>query len=199
MRRERVPEVHVVIALFLFFVSVLILLAVVVGIVAVPVMVARKFVRNGPPSRMAETQYADDARKLVKEIKESLKTCPLDSEQKSQMLRQVRDVPDNVVRALNKLHRLRRIKKIAKRSEDVTNASDVLNDIKLMERQIVVELRRTHETLLSVPVSLMKVDTARGERNLDRMIAELSETNQRLNDLADSYGDLRAKQNLGYQ
>jgi len=47
-------------------------------------------------------------------------------------------------------------------------------------------------------VTLMKVDAARGERNFDRVIVALSETNQRLNDLADSYGEVRAKRNLGY-
>ncbi len=176
----------------------LIALAIVAGLIAAPIAIARHLQPSRPPSKMPESQYADDARRLVDEIKAALKICPIPYEQKTELLRQVKDIPDNVVRALHKLHRLRRIKKIAKRSDDATNADSVLNDIKVMERQIVGELRRTHETLLSVPVSLMKVDVARNERSLDRIIAALSETNQRLNDLADSYGEVRAKQNLSY-
>lgn len=185
------------IVLVLFFLFVLASLAIVIGLVAVPFIVARKLQQNSPPSHMAESQYADDARRLVNEIKGALKTCPLAYDQKSEVLRQVRDIPANVTRALHKLHRLRRIKKIAKRANGATNAADVLAEITLMEDQVVSELRRAHETLLSVPVSLMKVDAARGERTLDRIIAELSETNQRLNDLADSYGEVRA--GLRYQ
>jgi len=194
-------EVGVFIPLFILLLLMLIAIVILVGIVAVPVAIARRLQRlqpHRPPSRMAESQYADDAQRLVREIKEALKACPIPYEQKTELLRQVRDIPGNVARALHKLQRLRRIKKIAKRSEDAANAADVLDDIVRMERQIVDELRRTHETLLAVPVTLMKVDAARGERNFDRVIVALSETNQRLNDLADSYGEVRAKRNLGY-
>jgi hypothetical protein len=115
------------------------------------------------------------------------------------VLRQVRDVPDNVLKAVQKLHRLRRLKKIAKRSDESANAGDVLRDIKDIERRILDELRCTHETLLAVPVALMKVDAARGNRNLDRIMAELSETNVRLNDLAASHEELRSTgQSLRY-
>lgn len=186
------------IPLFILLLLMLIAIVILVGIVAVPVAIARRLQPHRPPSRMAESQYADDAQRLVREIKEALKACPIPYEQKTELLRQVRDIPGNVVRALHKLQRLRRIKKIAKRSEDAANAADVLDDIVRMERQIVDELRRTHETLLAVPVTLMKVDAARGERNFDRVIVALSKTNQRLNDLADSYGEVRAKRNLGY-
>jgi hypothetical protein len=143
------------------------------------------------PPKMPESQYATDARKLVDEIKETLKTSPLDSEQRAAVLRQVRDVPDNVAKAVLKLHRLRRLKKIAKRADDV-DTGIVLSDIKEMEQRIQTELRNTHETLLSVPVSLMKVDTARSDRNLDRIVTELSATNQRLNDIASTYDDMKA-------
>jgi len=186
----------VFVPLFILFLLMLIAIVILVGIIAVPVAIVRHLQPHHPPSRMAESQYADDARRLVREIKETLKTCPIAYEQKTELLRQVRDIPAGVVRALHRLQRLRRIRKIARRSADV--AAAVLDDIARMERQIVDELRRTHETLLEVPVALMKVDVARGERNLDRIIAALSETNQRLNDLADSYGEVRAERSMGY-
>ncbi|BCX03343.1 MAG: hypothetical protein KatS3mg053_1281 [Candidatus Roseilinea sp.] len=186
------------IPLLLLLVLALIAMAILVRLIVPFVAIARRFQSERPPAKMPEAQYADDARRLVDEIKAALKTCPLPYEQKTALLRQVRDVPNNVTRALCKLNRLRRIAKIAKRSEEAAHAAGVLDDIKAMERCIVDELRRTHETLLTVPVVLMKVDVARGERNLDRIIAELSETNRRLNDLADSYGEVRAEQNLSY-
>lgn len=186
------------IPLLLFLFLALIAIAILVRLVVPFIAVVRRFQAERPPAKMPEAQYAADANRLVDEIRDALKSCPIPYEQKTELLRQVRDVPANVNRAVSKLHRLRRIKKIAKRSEDVAGAADVLSDIAAMERCIIGELRRTHETLLAVPVTLMKVDVARGERNLDRIIAELSETNRRLNDLADSYGEVRAQQNLSY-
>lgn len=186
------------IPLLLFLFLALILIAVLVAGVATIMAVARHAQFERPLAKMPEAQYAADANRLVNEIKDALKACPIPYEQKTALLRQVRVVPGNVNRALHKLHRLRRIKKIAKRAEDAANAPDVLSDIAEIERGIINELRRTHETLLAVPVTLMKVDVARGGRNLDRIIAELSETNRRLNDLADSYGEVRARQNLSY-
>jgi hypothetical protein len=183
------------------FAVALLLLAVVISIVivAVFIMAAASAMHNANkhsvPPKMPESQYVTDARKLVNEIKETLKTSPLDGEQRAAVLRQVRDVPDNVAKAVHKLHRLRRLKKIAKRAEDVDTVV-VLSDIKEMEQRIQSELRHTHETLLSVPVSLMKVDTARSDRNLDRIVTELSATNQRLNDIAASYDDLKAQQSF---
>ncbi|MFN4294431.1 MAG: hypothetical protein ACK4JD_09890 [Thermoflexales bacterium] len=179
----------------LFLLLALIALAILLGLAVPFAMFARRFQSERPPAGMPEGQYAADAVRLVDEIKDVLKSCPIPYEQKAELLRQVRDVPGNVNRAVCKLNRLRRIKKIAKRAE---GAANVLGEIEAMERGIVGELRRTHETLLTVPVTLMKVDVARGERNLDRIIAELGETNRRLNDLADSYSEVRAAQNLSY-
>jgi len=179
------------------FALAVLLLAMIVSfvIVAVFILAAASVLRNtnkhSVPPKMPESQYVSDAHKLVNEIKETLKTSPLDNEQRAAVLRQVRDVPDNVAKAVQKLHRLRRLKKIAKRTEDV-DTDVVLSDIKEMERRIQTELRHTHETLLSVPVSLMKVDTARSDRNLDRIVTELSATNQRLNDIASTYDDMKA-------
>lgn len=180
------------IALIILLFAVFVAFAVLAGFVLLPLITMSQRNKAAFPAKMPEAQYVDDARRLVNEIKETLKGSPLSAEQRNAVLGQVKDVPDNVVKAVQKLHRLRRLKKIAKRSEDATNSGEVLREIKEMERNIEEELRRTHETLLAVPVSLMKVDTARGNRNLDRIIEELSETNLRLNDLATSHEEVRA-------
>jgi hypothetical protein len=44
-----------------------------------------------------------------------------------------------------------------------------------------------------MPVALMKLDLARGDRDFQRMVAALDEANRRLHDLAESYEALRAR------
>jgi hypothetical protein len=44
-----------------------------------------------------------------------------------------------------------------------------------------------------MPVALMKLDLARGDRDFQRMVAALDEANRRLHDLAESYEELRAR------
>ncbi|GIV83119.1 MAG: hypothetical protein KatS3mg052_0126 [Candidatus Roseilinea sp.] len=183
------------IPLLLLLLLALIASVIVLGLAVPCVVLARRCRSERLPARMPEGQYAADAVRLVDEIRDALKSCPIPYEQKTALLRQVRDVAGNVNRAVGKLNRLRRIKKIAKRSEE---AAHVLSEIEVMERSIVGELRRTHETLLAVPVTLMKVDVARGERNFDRIIAELGEANRRLNDLAESYREVRTAQTPSY-
>lgn len=151
------------------------------------------------PHKMPENQYAYDAGKLVNEIKATVKTCPMSAEQKSSLLRQVKDVPDNTAKALWKLYRLRKLKKMVKQSEYSENSAELLSDIKSMERNVIAELQRMRETLLPIPLALMKVDSARSERSLERIVAELSETNLRLNDLAAGYDEVRtASQSFRY-
>jgi large-conductance mechanosensitive channel len=185
-------EVRVSLAVIALTLAVIVSFIILASFVIVPMVVMNNHQRNSVPGKMPEAQYVDDARRLVNEIKETLKASALDADQRNAVLDQVRNVPDNVLKAVQKLYRLRRLKKIAKRSEDATNSAEVLRDIKDMEHRIQEELRRTHETLLSVPVNLMKVDAARSSRNLDRIVSELSETNLRLNDLAASQEEVRA-------
>jgi hypothetical protein len=139
-------------------------------------------------------QYADDARRLVEEIKDILRNSPLSPEQKSALLAQVRAVPESTTRAMNKLGRLRKIRSIAQRTPGSASVATTLHDIDQLEDRLVAELQHMRETLLAISVGLVRVDVVRGDRSLDRMVAELSHTNQRLSDLADSYGEVRAEQ-----
>jgi hypothetical protein len=183
----------------IFFLSFLILAAILFLFIGIPILIAK----NSSPqmtfdATMPEARYAKDARKLVQVINETLKTSPISAEQKSEVQKQTKEVTANVNKALSKLERLRKIKKIAKRNEDAANSPEVLRDIKAMERKIQDELLRTHEVLLSMPVMLMKVDAARGDRDMDRIIDNLSDTNHRLDDLATGYDDLRSNSSYGY-
>ena len=184
----------------IFLLSFLILAAILFIFIGIPILIVKQSGSqiSFDPS-LPEAHYAKDARKLVQVVNETLKTSHISPEQKSEMQRQMKEVTANVNRALNKLERLRKVKKIARRNEDASNSAQVLGEIRVMEQKIRDELRVTHEVLLSMPITLMKVDTARGDRDLDRAIDNLSNTNQRLNDLASGYDDLRSNNSYGYQ
>ena len=184
----------------IFLLSFLIIAAILFIFIGIPLLIVKNSgTQMTFDSSLPESHYANDARKLVQEINETLKTSPLSAEQKSEVQRQIKDVPANVNKALNKLQRLRRLKKIAKRNEDASNSATVISDIKVMEQKIRDELLKTHEELLAMPITLMKVDTARGSRDLDRIIESLSDTSSRLNDLASGYDDLRSSNSYRYQ
>jgi len=171
-----------------FVLIALIALALLISVVVLVVVAMR---RPQGEHAMSEAQYAKDARRLVTEIQGILASSPLPPEQRAELLRQLNQAPQNITHALGKLGRLRRVKKIAQRSE---GAGAVLQELALLEAQIVAELRSAHQTLLDAPVALMKLDLARGDRDLQRIIAALGEANQRLHDLAESYKDVRIHQ-----
>lgn len=183
----------------IFLLSFLILAAILFLFIGIPILIVKQSGSqiSFDPS-LPEAHYAKDARKLVQVVNESLKTSHISQEQKSEVQRQMKEVTANVNRALNKLERLRKVKKIARRNEDANNSAQVLSEIRVMEQKLRDELRMTHEVLLSMPVTLMKVDDARGNRELDRVIENLSSTNQRLNDLASGYNDLRSTNSYGF-
>ncbi len=170
-----------------FLLMTLVVLALFVGLVVLMAVAVRRWQGERTTS---EAQYAEDARRLVTEIQGILASSPLPPEQRAELLRQLNQAPQNITRALGKLQRLRRVKKIAQRSEQ---AGAVLQELAHLEAQIVAELRSAHQTLLAAPVALMKLDLARGDRDLQRIIAALDEANQRLRDLAESYEALRAR------
>lgn len=141
-----------------------------------------------------ERREADDVRRLAEEIGDLLKTSPLSQQQKADLRAQIKQVPENTSHALAKLNRLRRLKDIAQHQADSDYAAEVLRQLDDMEAQVHAQLRQMRYTLLDLSVALMKVDVSRGDGSLDRLIARLSETNQRLDDLADGYADVRSEQ-----
>jgi len=138
----------------------------------------------------SEWAHVDHARRLVTETKDILASSSLAPKQRAELLRQLNQVPENIIRALGKLQRLRRVKEIAKSSG---HARAVLDEIAHLEAQILAGLRNAYQTLLAAPVTLMKLDLARGDRDLQHIIAELGEANQRLRDLAESYEALHER------
>jgi DNA repair exonuclease SbcCD ATPase subunit len=157
---------------------------------------ARPATGHAQPNQRRQTderREADDVRRLAEEIGDLLKTSPLSQQQKSDLRAQIKQVPENTSHALAKLNRLRRLKDIAHHQADSDYAAEVMRELEAMEAQVHAQLRQMRYTLLDLSVALMKVDVSRGDGSLDRLIARLSETNQRLDDLADGYADVRAE------
>jgi ElaB/YqjD/DUF883 family membrane-anchored ribosome-binding protein len=148
---------------------------------------------NQQRQRPDERREADDVRRLAEEIGDLLKTSPLSQQQKADLRAQIKQVPENTSHALAKLNRLRRLKDIAQHQADSDYAAEVVRQLDEMEAQVYAQLRQMRYTLLDLSVALMKVDVSRGDGSLDRLITRLSETNQRLDDLADGYADVRAE------
>jgi ElaB/YqjD/DUF883 family membrane-anchored ribosome-binding protein len=148
---------------------------------------------NQQRQRPDERREADDVRRLAEEIGDLLKTSPLSQQQKADLRAQIKSVPENTSHALAKLTRLRRLKDIAQHQADSDYAAEVIRQLDEMEAQVYAQLRQMRYTLLDLSVALMKVDVSRGDGSLDRLIARLSETNQRLDDLADGYADVRSE------
>ena len=61
-----------------------------------------------------------------------------------------------------------------------------------MERSVLSTMNEALDVLLGIPKSLMRVETASDERQLAGILSALSETYQRMEDLADAYAEVAA-------
>lgn len=143
--------------------------------------------------RSNERNDAADVRRLAEEVADLLKTSPISAQQKADLREQTRQVPENTLRAVSKLQRLHRLKDIARRHADEDYAARTVCEIEELEAGLQAQLKHMRRTLLDISVALMRVDLARDDYSLDRLMRELSATNQRLNDLADGYADVRSE------
>jgi hypothetical protein len=154
---------------------------------------ARQTVNWTTSRRSNERNDAADVRRLAEEVADLLKTSPISAQQKADLREQTRRVPENTLRAVSKLQRLHRLKDIARRHSDEDYAARIVREIEELEAGLQAQLKHMRRTLLDISVALMRVDLARDDYSLDRLMRELSATNQRLNDLADGYADVRAE------
>lgn len=142
-----------------------------------------------PSERIESDEYETlvGANRLVAEVQDALEHSPLPPHKRASFDQQARDVPRNVVQALWKLSRLRRM------TESIGSqyGAQSREEIREMDERIRAELDRSLEVFASIPVSLMKVELAHGNIATDRLLADLSEANQRLYDLSSSYAEIR--------
>ena len=137
-----------------------------------------------------QVEMLERADRLAREIRIALRHNPVSSVRKISFERQAREVPDNLAKALWTLARLRRIDDSLdpQYDRDGQNRQEITD----MQNKLLAEMKHSVEILSSIPVSLMKVELARGDGGLDRLLAALDETNKRLLDMSASYTEIRA-------
>ncbi len=136
-----------------------------------------------------EVEMLERADRLARDIKDALKHSPVSPTRRSSFERQAREAPDNLVRAMWKLARLRRIADSI--DPDFDRAGQNRQTITELQDKLLAEMAHSVEILSAIPVSLMKIEIARGDAAADRLLADLNETNRRLQDMSASYAEIR--------
>ena len=152
--------------------------------------------RYSTPRHIKESRFGHSAHHLVAEVDEAVRHCSIPPAKRKVIKQQAREISDNINGALWKLHHLRKIRQLAAGmggySGGASYTAQVATEVTEMEKKLLREMDRSLEVLFSVPLSLMKVGLAQGERTADRILAELRETNQRLRDIAVSYDEMKS-------
>ena len=144
-------------------------------------------------SRRRDGLDVNDVRRLAAEINDILKSSPISAQRKADLTAQLRDVPITLSSAMNRLGCLRRIKDIAERAPDADYAQRVRRDLAALEAEVQAQVHTLHKTLLDMSVVLLRVDKVKDDRALEQLMTELSATNERLDNVAASYGDVQAE------
>jgi len=125
--------------------------------------------------------------RLCAAAKEALRHAPISPDRKASIWEQVVAVPANIKASREKLKRLRNLQDLTiehrgKRDEELAR----------MERSILNTMNEALDLLLGIPKSLLRVETVRDERLVGGILSALSETNKRMEDLADAHAEVAA-------
>ena len=132
------------------------------------------------------------ADRLCAAAKEALRHAPISPDRKASIREQVGAVSANIKASREKLKRLRNLQNLTiehrgKRDEELAR----------MERSILNTMNEAIDLLLGIPKSLMRVETVRDERLVGGILSALSETNKRMEDLADAHAEMAASERFG--
>jgi hypothetical protein len=159
-----------------------------VAIIGVFVVIAAKLVQRksliDPAIDIDARQKWNRARELLRAIDEALRSTPISSEQKSLIKQQSANIPKNIVKSAKRLRRLRKLKDLS------SQMGKHDTELEAMEHSMVAVMDSSLDMLLSIPKALMKVETARDERAVTKLIEELRETNRHMLDLADAHTEV---------
>ena len=139
-----------------------------------------------------ERQLVKQASQMAAEITAALRNSPVPESERAQLVRQAADVPLNMAQALWRLDRLRRVKNSLDLRTVEGKASR--DEMDILDHQVAAEIQRALATLSATPVNLMKLEMAKADRPSERLLSNLSETNQQLRDLSAAYDEVRGKQ-----
>jgi hypothetical protein len=120
------------------------------------------------------------ARTIYREIENILKENKrISSDKKRRVQEQSAAMLDNMVDIMKRLDTVRRL--------TPTLSGKKRDEMENIDFSLQQQIERSLETLQSIPLGLVKVEMASEERSIDRLIDDLSETNETMHDLADSY------------
>jgi hypothetical protein len=146
-----------------------------------------------------ESQVSAEERKMVKraaqlaaEVRSALRHSPISELEKAPLARQADAVPANIANALWRLARLRRVRKSSDTKTD--KGREKSGEIKSLEQQVLAEIEHSLDVLAGIPISLVKVELARDDRRADQLLADLGESNARLEDVSSAYQEMRSNE-----
>jgi hypothetical protein len=132
------------------------------------------------PRIKSEVPTYRKARIIHREIETILKENKRISADKKRKLQiQTTAILNNIVEIIKRLDTVRRLL-------PTLDGKD-RDEMEKMDFSLQLQIERSLETLQTIPISLVKVEIASEERSIDRLIDDLSETNETMHDLADSY------------
>ena len=132
------------------------------------------------PRIKSELPTYKKAQTIQREIENILKGNKRISANKKRVLQeQTSAMLNNIVEIIKRLDTVRRL-------IPTLDGKD-RTEMEKMDFSLQLQIERSLETLQSIPISLVKVEIASEERSIDRLIDDLSETNETMHDLADSY------------
>ncbi len=125
------------------------------------------------------------ADELIQSINNSLTHATITNEQKASLRAQAADIQLNILKSGQILHRLRETNKLIYRQTNQLNV-----ELQNMERKRTQAIYDSLVVLRSIPVALLRVESARDARSVDAIIKTLADTNQRVRDIADAHDEL---------
>jgi len=136
-----------------------------------------------------ENELVENAHTLAyHNLNDAIKHSNLSATEKSELKVKAQKIPDTIVDSMEKISRLRKLKS----SLDSGYSSEEITEVESMEKGIISEIESSMKILSSIPVKLTKMELAQGDRSFERLLAELDESNQRMQDVSDSWTDLRS-------
>jgi uncharacterized protein YjbI with pentapeptide repeats len=162
------------------------------GVARVVAGVATLFTRDRPPRytlpdrhvEAEERAIANRGADLLLQLYEALRhNRRVPKEKKTAIKAQARRTLDNVVALLWNLARIRGGKAVV--------GPEGQAEIAQLEARLLAELKRSSQVLEAVLVSTLQLEVKAGDRTVDRLLAELDESNQRMRALAAAYEEVR--------
>lgn len=132
-----------------------------------------------------ERKMQEQACRLLSEINDALKyNQRIRVDRKSSLKTQANQTTDYVMASLGKVARIRKHKSVvnAQRQAEITK----------LEHRLMAEVKRSLDVLEDALVSLTILDVAQGDTTIDRLLANLEESNARLRDIADAHEEVRS-------